>query len=72
MSVLLSSPDGAEAFTPSYHAFTSLFVFDIWGLLPKIRGTIWGVQIIRLMIFWALHQGPPTWEITMSAAPQKI
>ena len=72
MSALLSSPDSAEALTPSYHAFTSLFVFDMWGGLPKIRGTIWGVPIIRLVIFGALHQGPPTWEITMSAPPQKI
>ena len=29
----------------------------IWGV-PKIRGTILGVPIIRIIIFWGLYWGP--------------
>ena len=29
-----------------------------WGF-PKIRGTFLGVPIIRIIIFWGLHWGPP-------------
>ena len=29
-----------------------------WGF-PKIRGTILGVPIIRIIIFWGLYWGPP-------------
>ena len=30
---------------------------EIWGL-PKIRGTILGVPIIRTIVFWGLYWGP--------------
>ena len=30
----------------------------IWGF-PKIRGTILGVPIIRIIVFWGLYWGPP-------------
>ena len=30
----------------------------MWGF-PKIRGTIWGVPIIRIIVFWGLYWGPP-------------
>ena len=30
----------------------------IWGF-PKIRGTILGVPIIRIIIYWGLYWGPP-------------
>ena len=29
----------------------------IWGL-PKIRGTLLGVPIIRTIVYWGLHWGP--------------
>ena len=29
------------------------------GGVPKIRGTILGVPIIRTLVFWGLHWGPP-------------
>ena len=29
----------------------------IWGF-PKIRGTLLGVLIIRIIVFWGLHWGP--------------
>ena len=29
----------------------------IWEF-PKIRGTIWGVPILRIIVFWGLHWGP--------------
>ena len=35
------------------HAFLA-----IWGF-PKIRGTILGVPIIRIIVFWGLYWGPP-------------
>ena len=28
-----------------------------WGF-PKIRGTLSGIPIIRIIIFWGLHWGP--------------
>ena len=31
---------------------------DIWGF-PKIRGTLLEVPIIRTIVFWGLHWGPP-------------
>ena len=30
----------------------------IWGF-PKIRGTILGVPIIRIIVFWGLYWGSP-------------
>ena len=30
----------------------------IWGF-PKIRGTILGVPIIRIIVFWGLYWGAP-------------
>ena len=33
-------------------------VQDIWGL-SQIRGTFLGVPIVRSIIFWGLHWGPP-------------
>ena len=30
----------------------------MWGF-PKIRGTLLGVPIIRIIVFWGLHWGPP-------------
>ena len=30
---------------------------SIWGF-PKIRGTILGVPIIRILVYWGLHLGP--------------
>ena len=32
--------------------------YDIWGL-PKIRDTILGVPIIRIIVFGDLYLGPP-------------
>ena len=32
-------------------------VWAIWGF-PKIRGTILGVPIIRIIVFWGLYWGP--------------
>ena len=29
----------------------------IWGF-PKIRGTLLGVPIIRIIVFWGLYWGP--------------
>ena len=29
-----------------------------WGF-PKIRGTLLGVPIIRIIVFWGLYWGPP-------------
>ena len=26
---------------------------------PKIRGTIWGVPVIVITLFWGLYWGPP-------------
>ena len=26
---------------------------------PKTRDTFWGVTIIRIIVFWSLHWGPP-------------
>ena len=31
--------------------------YAIWGF-PKIRGTILGVRIIRIIIYWGLYWGP--------------
>ena len=32
----------------------------LWGLgFPKIGGTILGVPIIRIIIYWGLYWGPP-------------
>ena len=28
-----------------------------WGL-PKIRDTLWGVPIIRTIVYWGLYWGP--------------
>ena len=36
----------------------SMKLRTIWGL-PKIRGTILGVPIIRIIVFWGLYWGPP-------------
>ena len=41
----------------------------IWGF-PKIRGTLLGVPIIRIIVFWGLHWGPIIgvplfWETTI-------
>ena len=30
----------------------------IWGF-PKIRGTFFGVPIIRIIVFWGLYWGSP-------------
>ena len=30
----------------------------IWGF-PKIRDTIFGVPLIRTIVFWGLYWGPP-------------
>ena len=33
--------------------------FRVWGLgFPKIRGTILGVPIIRIIVFWGVYWGP--------------
>ena len=31
---------------------------------PKVRGTFSGPPIIRTVVFWSLHGGPPSWEIS--------
>ena len=36
----------------------------IWGI-PKSRGTIWGVLIIRITRYWGLYWVPLFWEITI-------
>ena len=28
-------------------------------MVPKIRGTILGVSIIRIIVFWGVYWGPP-------------
>ena len=33
------------------------FYRAIWGF-PKIRGTILGVSIIRIILYWGLYSGP--------------
>ena len=38
---------------------------QIW-VFPKIRGTILGVPIIRIIVFWGLYWGPSFREITIS------
>ena len=35
-------------------------VYRIWGLgFPKIRGSLLGVSIIRIIVFWNLYLGTP-------------
>ena len=36
---------------------SSLGYMDIWGF-PKVRGTFFGVPIMRITIFWGLYWGP--------------
>ena len=31
-----------------------------WGF-PNIRGTIFGGLILRIVVYWGLYWGPPTW-----------
>ena len=38
---------------------------------PKIKGTILGVLIIRVIIFWGLYWGPLFWETTKSQFARK-
>ena len=37
---------------------TGLYRGFCWGV-PKISGTLLGVPIIRIMLFWGLYWGPP-------------
>ena len=32
----------------------------MWGF-PKIRGTLFGVPIIRIIVYWGLQWGPLIW-----------
>ena len=41
----------------------------IWGF-PKIRGTFFGVPIIRIIVFWGLYWVPLFWETTILKAQQ--
>ena len=43
----------------------TLAKMPIWEL-PKIRGTLLGVPIIRMIIFWGPYWGPLFWESTIS------
>ena len=36
--------------------------FRVWGF-PKIRGTLLGIPIIRIIVYWGLYEG--TWETTI-------
>ena len=36
----------------------------IWGF-PKIRGTILGVPIIRIIVYWGLYWGHLFWQIAI-------
>ena len=38
--------------------------YPIWGF-PKIRATLWGGLIIRIIVFWGLYWGPLFWETTI-------
>ena len=40
------------------HSIGIYYNKEIWGF-PKIMGTIIRVPIIRIIIFWGLHWGPP-------------
>ena len=37
---------------------------NMWGF-PRIRGTIMGVPIIRIIVFGGLYWGPLFWETPM-------
>ena len=44
-----------------FGVYTAVPVFKettIWGF-AKIRGTILGVPVIRIIVFWGLYWGPP-------------
>ena len=41
----------------------------IWGF-PKIRGTLLGVPIIRVIVYWGLYWGPLFRETTILETPE--
>ena len=49
-----------ESQVPSTRPYTGRYTYratHVWEF-PKIRGTLLGVLIIRIIIFWGLHWGP--------------
>ena len=43
--------------------------FTLYGGFPKLRGTLLGVPIIRIIVCWGLYWGPLFWETTISPPP---
>ena len=52
-----------------HRLFTADGTFDGF-ILPCIRGTILGVPIIRIIIFWGLYWGPPLFCQTSNPKPR--
>ena len=51
---------------PSCELVKNCDLAGIWGF-PKSRGTILGVPIIRIIVFWGLYWVPLFWEPTILA-----
>ena len=47
-----------ESLQAVVHRSLQVLKTPIWGF-PKIRGTLLGVPIIRIVVYWGLYWGPP-------------